>query len=157
MIEYKQGCIIEAFKSGYIEAIGHQCNCMNTMGSGVAKAIKDAYPEAYEADCQTTKGDVSKLGSLTFVIVPVNRHAPGMIFNLYGQYDYGREPGKVYTDIEALHSALQQMRLFVDAAGITSVGFPKLGAGLGGANWADVEMLIELHFGDLDNVTVYTI
>lgn len=155
MINYLPGDIVAGFKSGYVEAIGHQANCMNTMNSGVAKAIRAEFPEVYEADCQTVKGDIGKLGSLTFVIVPVAGHAPGWIFNLYGQYDYGREPGKVYTDVEALASSFSQMRLFIDAAGITSVGFPKLGAGLGGANWSDIELLIEAYFGDLD-VTIYT-
>lgn len=154
MIEYKKGDLFDAFAVGDIEALGHQANCMNTMGSGFAKQLKELYPEAYDADCQTKKGDLNKLGSLSFVIVPIDRHPPGFIFNLYGQFDYGREPGKVYTDLYALDHAMCQMRLFVDAAGITHVGFPRLGCGLGGARWEDVEILIEQHFGDL-YVTVF--
>lgn len=156
MIEYKTGDLIAAFTAGEVEAIAHQANCQNTMNSGVAKAIKKAYPEAYEADCQTIKGDTAKLGSLTFVIVPVARHAPGFIFNLYGQFYYGREPGVVYTDLAALANAFMQMRVCLDAVGVTSVGLPKLGCGLGGAEWEDVEAIIEEHLEGLD-VTVYTL
>lgn len=154
MIEYKKGDLFDAFRAGEIEAFGHQANCMNTMGSGFAKQLKALYPDAYEADCQTEKGDMDKLGTLSMTIVDVPGHAPGLIFNLYGQYDYGREPGKVYTDIVALGQAMGIMRLFVDASGVEHIGFPRLGCGLGGAKWEDVETLIEFHFGDL-NVTVF--
>lgn len=153
-ITYKKGDLFDAFAAGEIEALGHQANCMNTMQSGFAKQLKELYPEAYEADCETIKGDPDKLGTLSMVIVDVPGHAPGMIFNLYGQYEYGREPGVVYTDVIALSNAMGQMRLFIDASGIEHIGFPRLGCGLGGANWADVELLIEVHFGDL-NVTVF--
>lgn len=143
-----------AFQSGEIEALGHQANCMNTMKSGFAKQLGALYPEAVKADQATIKGDRSKLGTLTWVFVDVPRHAPGAIFNLYGQYDYGREPGKVYTDIEALDSALYCMRQCINSIGIEHIGFPKLGAGLGKGDWPSIEALIESHFGDL-NVTIY--
>lgn len=153
-ITYKKGDLFEAFAAGEIEAIGHQANCMNTMGSGFAKQLVELYPEAYEADCQTGKGDPDKLGSLTWVFVDVPGHAPGAIFNLYGQFRYGREPGVIYTDINALDSALYCMRGCIDAIGIEHIGFPRLGCGNGGAQWEDVEALIEMHFGDLA-VTIF--
>lgn len=148
-ITHKKGCLIEGFKAGEVEAIGHQANCQNTMNSGVAKALRAEWPQVYEADCQTIKGDVNKLGSLSFTLC---EHGP--IFNLYGQQFYGREKGVVYTSLEALDKAFGMMRLFVNAADHKSVGFPKLGAGLGGAKWADVEALIAKHFGGID-VTIY--
>jgi len=155
-IEYRQGCLIKALKSGEVEAIGHQANCQNTMNSGVAKAIRESFPAAYEADQQTKKGDQLKLGSLSWVIVPIYHpvnHA-GMIFNLYGQFYYGREKGKVYTDLPALEASMKTMKLFTDSAEVSSIGFPKLGAGLGGAAWEDVEDIIIRTFTD-DFVIVY--
>jgi O-acetyl-ADP-ribose deacetylase (regulator of RNase III) len=148
-ITYKQGCLIEGFKSGEVGAIAHQANCQNTMGSGVAKALREAFPEIYEADCATIRGDYDKLGSLSWTF---NQH--GMMFNLYGQFNYGRTPDVTYTDLEALEKSMNVMRLFLDAAGVVNVGLPKLGAGLGGAEWEDVEAIIDRVLGDL-NVTVY--
>lgn len=148
-ITTKKGCLIEGFKAGEVEAIGHQANCQNTMGSGVAKALRAEWPQVYEADCQTEKGDRKKLGSLSFTLC---EHGP--IFNLYGQYTYGREPGVVYTELDALDKALGIMRLFVDAGEHKTVGFPKLGAGLGGAKWVDVEALIVKHFSGIE-VIIY--
>lgn len=145
----KKGCLIEGFKAGEVEAIGHQANCQNTMNSGVAKALRAEWPQVYEADCQTVKGDRGKLGSLSFTLC---EHGP--IFNLYGQYIYGYDRSVQYTDLEALDKALGMMRLFVDAAGHKTVGFPKLGTDRGGAKWVDVEALIVKHFAGI-NVTIY--
>lgn len=147
-ITYKQGCLIEGFKAGEVGAIAHQANCQNTMGSGVAKALRAAFPEIYEADCQTVKGDYDKLGSLSWTF---NEH--GMMFNLYGQFNYGYD-GTQFTDLEALERSFGVMKLFLDAANVTKVGLPKLGCGLAGAKWEDVEALILRQLPDKD-IIVY--
>lgn len=147
-ITYKQGCLIEGFKAGEVEAVAHQANCMCTMGSGVAKALREAFPEIYEADCQTQKGDLDKLGTLSWTI---NEH--GMMFNLYGQFGYGYD-GSQFTDLKALESSIYTMRLFLDAGGVHTVGLPKLGCGLGGAQWEDVEAIIKRQLSDF-SVVVY--
>lgn len=159
---YKEGCIVEAFRTGEVKAIAHQANCFNTMNSGVAKAIRAFCPAVYDADCATTKGDPDKLGTLTFTPAYQDKKKSavigddvGLIFNLYGQYNYGREKGVIYTDLKALGNAFHQMKLFLDAVGITSVGLPKLGAGLGGAKWEDVESAIITELAGL-NVTIYS-
>jgi O-acetyl-ADP-ribose deacetylase (regulator of RNase III) len=145
----KKGCLIEGFEAGEVEAIGHQANCQNTMNSGVAKALRVKWPQVYEADCQTIKGDRDKLGSLSMTLC---EHGP--IFNLYGQYIYGYDRSVQYTDLDALDKALGVMRLFIDAGEHKSVGFPKLGTDRGGAKWVDVEALIVKHFAGID-VTIY--
>lgn len=65
MIEYRYGCVASALKLGEVSVIAHQTNCFNTMNSGVAKAIRQLYPEAYFADCKTVKGDYKKLGGFS--------------------------------------------------------------------------------------------
>lgn len=162
-LTYKAGCIVEAFRKGEVGAIAHQANCMNTMNSGVAKAIRAQFPAVYEADCQTVKGDPDKLGTLTFT--PAHQDLVdfggceiakvGLIFNLYGQYNYGREKGVIYTDLKALGNAMSHMKIFLDAMGVKRVGLPKLGAGLGGAKWEDVESCIITELAGLD-VTIYS-
>lgn len=156
MIDYIQGDLIEAFAAGEVEAIGHQANCQCVMKSGFAKALTKAYPEAAEADSNTIKGDWNKLGSSSMVVTPIAT-GYGWIFNLYGQFSYGREKGVVYTDLDALESALEGMKLFVDAAGIGKLGFPKLGCGLGGADWEDVEDILIRVFGDEYIINVYVL
>ncbi len=37
------------------------------MQSGIARQIREKYPEAYEADCKTVAGDIKKLGTFSWV------------------------------------------------------------------------------------------
>lgn len=157
MIKYRKGDLIAAFKNKELHAIAHQANCFNTMGSGIAKQIREQFPEAYEADQATVRGDRGKLGSLTFTM---NEY--GSIYNLYGQYNYGREEGRIYTQLDALGQALYTMSLFLeaeaDARAIPTselcVGLPKIGCGLAGEDWSNVEPLIEETLGQFQ-VYVY--
>lgn len=161
MIQYKVGDVVEALISGEVSSIGHQANCFNTMNSGVAKAIRLAFPQAYEVDCYTDKGDRSKLGTITTCEHKRADKSVGIIYNLYGQYNYGYD-AKGYTNYEALRRALLNMRedldgaVSYDGADFKKVGFPKIGAGLGGGDWGTIASIIEEVFEGYD-VTVYTL
>lgn len=154
-LTYKSGCLIEAIDKGEVDAIGHQANCFNTMKSGVAKAIVERWPAVSQADQATKKGDPDKLGAISWTPVLCEDGIIRPVFNLYGQYAFGREKGVVYTEIKALGNAFHQMKLFLDAIGIKRVGLPKLGAGLGGAKWEDVESCIETELFGFD-VVIYS-
>jgi len=135
---YVKGCVVEALKSGSVGVIAHSCNCFNTMGSGVALAIKNAFPEAYEADCRTEKGDKRKLGGFTMAAI-----VEGYVFNLYGQYNYGKD-GAQYTNYEALRGALRNMAFKLKSLGFTgTIGLPKIGAGTGGGDWETISEIIK--------------
>ena len=45
-----------------INAIAHSCNTRNIMSAGIAKQIKDRYPEAYEADTKAYDTEYDKDG-----------------------------------------------------------------------------------------------
>lgn len=146
MIKYKKGCLIKAFKEGEVNVIAHCCNCFNTMGTGVAKSIAKAFPQAVEADNRTVKGDKHKLGSLTRAITSY-----GSIFNLYGQYRYSARVQQL--DYEALNYALLRMALELYPNGV-KIGLPKIGCGLAGGDWEVVEGIISVTLEGFD-VTVY--
>lgn len=148
----------DLLKHKTIQAIGHQANCQNTFGSGIARSIKEMYPEAYLADTLCDLSEVDRLGNFTMAHVPINgtvnryNNHISRIFNLYGQNlgtNYTKRDRK--TNYEALYSALEKM------AGVLTeydgdhrpavVGFPFLmGSALGGGNWKIVERLIEVAF-----------
>ena len=66
-----------------LQGIIHQSNCMHTMGSGIAKRIREKYPEAYSADMEAgAKGDSKRLGCYS---VAHCLKEDKYIFNLYGQ------------------------------------------------------------------------
>lgn len=161
MIKYKVGDLVEALKSGEVTSIGHQANCFNTMNSGVAKAIRWAFPDAYQSDCLTEKGDKKKLGTFSLGVVDRGEElSTGLIYNLYGQYNYGYD-AKGYTNYEALRGALLNMRKDLDSAvnfrkDLRKVGLPKIGAGLGGGDWDTIVRIIEEVFVDY-YVTIYVL
>lgn len=142
MIKYFEGCVVDAFKNGKYIALLHQANCFNTMNSGVAKGIREAYPAAYEEDCKTVKGDPEKLGTFTYAMVEDDGFGGRYIINLYGQFDYGRD-GKKYTQVDKLEEAMKnlwpQYTVSYPVAGF-KLCIPRIGCGLGGADW-DTELV----------------
>lgn len=159
MIKYKVGNLVDAILNGEVVAIGHQANCFNTMNSGVAKEIKARLPAAWEADQLTVKGDHDKLGTISVGQLrnEVTREPTGVVYNLYGQYNYGYD-AKGYTNYAALSSALTHMRDdLLTGKDLWDVGFPKIGAGLGGGDWSIIVDIINQVFDDRFNVTIYTL
>ena len=158
MITYVKGDLIEAGKSGLVDVIAHQANCQLVFGAGLARQIKQHFPVAYEADCQTKKGDKNKLGTLSMAY---DQRYNLYIFNLYGQYRYGRD--KQHTDYEALENSLKEM-YFVLRSGTMHdpeikpdcrIGIPRLGCGLAGGDWNIVESLVDKTIGKRYDVFVY--
>lgn len=124
-----------------VEAFVHQANCFCTMGSGIARSIREKYPEMYEADCKTEKGDKSKLGTFSWAPLPDGKIG----YNLYSQYDFGRDHRK--TNYEAVANGLRAIKKHAYAAGIRKLGIPKnMGCTLGGGNWGVVEAIIKAEF-----------
>jgi O-acetyl-ADP-ribose deacetylase (regulator of RNase III) len=130
-----------------VDAICHVANCQNTMGSGVAKAIREVYPEAYEADCLTIKGDKNKLGTFSKAYVSTFEHLDNInikvIYNLYAQFDYARSHyGETrHLSYDALYKCLEKLRLDL---GEMSLGLPyKMGSDRAGGNFNIVKCMIE--------------
>jgi len=70
----------------------HCCNCLHTMGTGIAKSIRERLPEAHAVDKQTPYGELAKLGTYSAALVR-DVQAGGReltVVNLYTQFDYGR-------------------------------------------------------------------
>lgn len=64
------GNLIQLAQQGRFDVIIHGCNCMHTMGAGIALQIKRTFPDAYNADLQTPLG-ASKLGTISFAQIPM--------------------------------------------------------------------------------------
>jgi hypothetical protein len=71
------------------------------MGAGIAPQIKSKFPDAYIVDCQTIRGDINKLGTISYTFTN--------IVNLYGQFDYsGRTRGEIDLNYVALRESLKK-------------------------------------------------
>jgi O-acetyl-ADP-ribose deacetylase (regulator of RNase III) len=129
------------------DVIAHGANCFCTMGSGIAPQIKAKYPEAYEVDCATKKGDKNKLGTLTHTVKQTNP----IVVNCYTQYDYrGRLGGRMDLDYKALQSC---MKLLKEKFTGKTIGLPMIGSGLAGGDWSIISKIIESEL-DGEDVTI---
>ncbi len=143
-----EGDLIELALAGEFDVVLHGANCQCTMGAGIAKSIKLAFPEAFEADRSTVKGDRAKLG--TFSSAVVSRDGRELtIVNAYTQFDY-RGP-KVRVDYEAIRRAARAVRNEFDGK---RIGYPRIGAGLGGGDWARIRAILDEELSGLDHTLV---
>lgn len=130
------GDLLKLAVSGEFDVIVHGCNCFCTMGAGIAKGIKSLFPDAYEADQQTEKGDRSKLGTITWATVDcLGRELT--VVNAYTQYNY-RGQG-VLLDYDALRQALELVK---EKFSGQRIGYPRIGAGLAGGDWDRIALII---------------
>lgn len=133
------GDLLEA-KEGII---AHQVNCRGVMGSGVAKQIKEKWPQAYKtytSVCEEVNyRPEALLGNVIYTsVVGHECEETGILMaHMFGQSDYGRG-GKCYTDYHELRRAMENVANLAHHFH-KSVAMPyKIGCGLGGGDWDGV-------------------
>lgn len=135
-IQYKVGDLL-AVEEGVII---HGCNCKRVMGSGVALQIKKKYPGAY--------GEyMSSLQALGDLIPWRHPEKPLVIVNALTQNGFG-SPITRHVSYDAVDRCLDKFVSDLPAKPIykdapLSINFPRIGAGLGGGNWAIISAIIE--------------
>ena len=130
--------------------ICHQVNCQGVMGSGVAKAIRDKWPEIFtEYRSYVDMCFGTPLGSVCYA--PIN-NSNQIVANMFAQSSYGYD-GKRYTSYDAFCNCLNAMAR--DIPKNCTIAFPyKIGSDRGGANWNIIYAMICAILGDWD-VTIY--
>lgn len=147
MIEVKKGNLVNASE----QIIAHQVNCKGVMGFGVARAIRNYFPEAYEEYkkfCERYKENTSELlGCNQYITIPKKKK---VIVNLFAQDGYGGN--RRYTDYEALELCF--LSLSKDVKVPLAMSY-KIGCGRGGGDWDNVVYpMIQEIFKDND-LTLY--
>lgn len=141
MLTKINGNLLDLADSGKFDIIVHGCNCFNTMGSGIAKQIRERYPDAYEADTAFgSKGDYDKLGNFSFANVMVNGKLLTIV-NAYTQYDFNRSGDK--SDVFEYTSFQLILQKLVYHAPTMRFGLPLIGMGLAGGNKDRIMTMIE--------------
>ena len=115
-----------------IGIIAHGVNRRVTMGSGVAKALYEKW-QIVKTQYMTMKSPVPTLGSIDIV----NINDDLMVINCYTQEFYGYQG--VYANIDSVVESMERCCLIAINNGLDCVNIPKIGAGLGGLNWDDIE------------------
>ena len=131
-----KGDLLRLAKAGRFDVIVHGCNCFCTMGAGIAKSIRAEFPEAFLADLSTQKGDINKLGTYSDAIVR-RGNVSITIINAYTQYEYNSKKANVSYD--AIRSVFRKIKEKYHGK---AIGYPAIGAGLGGGQWEVIYRII---------------
>lgn len=139
------------FKSD-VDVLVHGCNCWNTFGAGIALQVAKLYPEAYDEDLKTIRGDKNKLGTYTkWTGKNFYNERDVTIINAYTQY-YANAKIKPL-DYDALEKVMIKIKKdFKD----NKIAMPKIGAGLAGGDWNKISAIINNVFNEKE-ILVYAL
>ena len=145
-IIYKKGNLVDATE----KVIAHGCNNKGVMNSGVAKAIRENYPEAYSYYMIGCRTNSLKLGNVIWA--PCSGKNFKLIANCITQDGFGYD-SKQYVDYDAVAECMKEInngsKIYTEAwpdsesANFQSFALPKIGAGLGGGDWNIISDIIE--------------
>ena len=139
MLKRVKGDLLAMAARGDFDVIVHGCNCQNTMGSGIAKQIKDRFPQAYEADCDSPILGYHKLGNYTTAWYHDGDHCELLIVNAYTQFDY-LPRGVDHFEYASFAVILQKLHRYY---GHNHFGFPYIGMGLAGGDQDTIIQMLE--------------
>lgn len=139
-----KGNLLDMAVNGDFDVIVHGCNCFNTMGSGIARQIKDRFNAAWKADYDTEPEDYNKLGNYTSAVIP-NKGGVFVIVNAYTQYQFGG--GKDYFEYESFAVILKKLAYSYSDS---RFGFPYIGMGLAGGDAPRIISMLEDFANNVD-------
>ena len=149
MIKIVDGSLLDATET----ILCHQVNCQGVMGSGIARQIREVYPEVY-AEYQSYCFNNDKKSLLGSCLLCTKTKDEKIIANIFGQNAYGRDKNTQYTSYTALTNGL----IFVFGYANThnkSIAIPyKIGCGRGNADWNTVFSIIEKLCNKYPNIRV---
>lgn len=123
-------------------AFAHGCNCLGSMGAGIATGIRERYPQMYEqyrSMCKATPREFN-LGDCWLW----KAEDRPWVFNLGTQ----EKIWHARASYEAIETALAKMRAMADVEGVDSIAMPRIGVGYGGLSWKKVKLIVDQVFAD---------
>jgi len=135
MLHYVKGDLTSATE----QVIVHGVNCMGKFGKGVAASISSRHPFIRKKYLDLKE---HVLGSCQFI------EYDGRIWvNAHTQQNIGYD-GKQYADLTAIGYCFSEIADYMDDHGLRSIAMPKIGCGLGGLDWDQVNILADGLFED---------
>lgn len=132
MIKYVYGNVVEAEQP----IIMHGCNAQGKMNSGVAKAVREKWPQAYLAYDECIRNGKLVLGTNQYVMVETGK----WVVNAITQDRYGYD-GARYVSYDAIDACMGLLADYLRKSHF-DVAMPKIGAGRGGGSWQVIERII---------------
>lgn len=137
-IETKTGDLLSVTAGWMIQG----CNSRGKMNSGIAKAVREKYPKAFEI---YEEEYFNRGGSLVLGSNIIYYHDKDLVIvNAITQENYGKD-GRKYVSYDAIQSCFEKLnRVITDHPEIPSeIHIPAIGAGLGGGSWNIIQAIIE--------------
>ena len=140
-----KGNLLDMAMNGDFDVIVHGCNCQGVMGSGIAKEIKDRFPEAYQVYRQEFNRlayETDFLGNYTFAHVirelPSSNLARFNIVNAFTQVNY--LPRNIdHFEYESFALILRKLAARFKGS---NFGFPYIGMGLAGGDAHRIKVML---------------
>lgn len=114
-------------------AVGHGVNTKGSMGAGIAKSFREAWPDMYERYNWACMSGYLKPGG----IFPFQLPSGGWIYNIASQQKPGPDARLSWLSTgvcRALFHALDN--------NVPSIALPQIGCGIGGLRWPDVHEIL---------------
>jgi len=143
-IIYKKGNLLDC-EEPYIM---HGCNAQGVMQSGVAKAIRDRWSEAYQRYYKVYNDQGGRLYLGQIIIA---HGSDKMIINAITQRMYGRDRTRRYISYAALRLCCETVNKQC-APFTAAIALPRIGCGLANGEWSVVEKIIEEEFTHIQPV-----
>ena len=138
-----------------VRAVLHICNDQGGWGKGFVLAISKRWPQP-EEKYRRLFHDGGQVALGRIQVVPVGDSV--VVVNMIAQSGYRRNNGSPPISYEALDACLvtfcKRADRLVAKGGRLEIHMPRIGCGLAGGRWEEVEPIIEKHLG-LFPVTVY--
>lgn len=116
-----------------LDVIGHGVNTVGVMGAGVAKIVRDKFPETYKLYVD----DCNKGFLLPGTAIPGNPENGKVIFNIASQELPGKDASYSWL-AQAVEFAVQTCK----SCDVHSMAMPQIGCGIGGLEWEKVEKIL---------------
>ena len=146
---HAKGNLLDLAEAGEFDIVVQGCNCFNAMGGGIAREIRERYPDIAAVDAATIRGDYTKLGSWTKGVVftgdGLNHLGEFTIINAYTQYNMSS--GEDVFEYIAFQLILQKLAHMYPGG---DFGFPYIGMGLA---MGDRDLIIQMLEDFADQVT----
>ena len=123
----------DLFTAEHLDALAHGCNCAGAMGKGIAVEFRRRHPKMYQEYRLRCRKGSFQTGDVFFWEASIPA-----VFNLGTQRTW-----RTKAELPHIRTAITRMIALAQSRGMTRVGLPRVGAGLGGMHWPDVRSVLE--------------